>query len=140
MKEHFTFLEKLYLRAPIQALYPNTRISIQKEETIINMPVNENHLHAVKGMHGSVYFRLLDDAAFFAANSIETEYFVLTASFNVKLLKPVNTGILKCVGKVKNASTNKIFAYSELLNEDGDKIATGEGIFMRSKILLNTID
>jgi len=56
-------------------------------------------------MHGSVYFKCLDDAAFFAANSIVQEVFVLTVTFNVVLLRPVAAGALRqsanCVHSTK---------------------------------------
>ncbi|NNC84686.1 MAG: PaaI family thioesterase [Bacteroidia bacterium] len=139
MQKHFSLLEDLYLCAPIQSLHPSTTISVEDRKATIQMPVNEKHLHAAKGMHGSVYFRLLDDAAFFAANSIELNYFVLTGSFNVKLLKPVTAGLLKSIGNIKEANDKKIIASSELFNEKGETIAKGEGIFIRSKVLLNSI-
>jgi acyl-coenzyme A thioesterase PaaI-like protein len=41
---------------------------------------------------GSVYFKMLDDAAFFAVNSIVEDVFVYTVSLNVQLLRPVASG------------------------------------------------
>lgn len=136
---HFEILQNIYLKAPIQKLYPNTLIEIKEKEASISMPISENHLHAAKGLHGSVYFRLLDDAAFFAANSIEEEFFVLTATFKLKLIKPVSSGLITCKGKVVEITNSKILANSALFNDKDEIIATGEGIFIRSKIELNTL-
>ena len=43
--------------------------------------------------------KALDDSAFFAANSIETEVFLLTISFHVHLIKPVSEGRIMAYGK-----------------------------------------
>ena len=136
---HFTFLQKLYLQAPIQKLYPKTTIDIKEKEASISMPISLNHLHAENSMHGSVYFRLLDDAAFFAANSIEDKYFVLTATFKVKLMKPISKGLLTSKGIVTEFNNSKIFARSLLYNEENELLASGEGIFIRSTIKLDSL-
>ena len=36
-------------------------------------------------MHGSVYFKALDDAAYFAVSSLVTDYLLVTVSFNLHL-------------------------------------------------------
>ena len=48
----------------------------------------------------SPYFKLLDDAAFFAVHSIVTDVFVLTTSFNINLIRPVSSGVITAKGKV----------------------------------------
>ena len=75
----------------------------------------------------------------FAANSIEVKYFVLTASFMVKFIKPVATGILTAKGIVTELNHSKIFTTSSLYNEENELIALGEGIFIRSKIELDSL-
>ena len=37
--------------------------------------------HAAGAVHGSYYFKVLDDACYFAANSLVSDVFVLTVSF-----------------------------------------------------------
>ena len=34
------------------------------------MPIKKDYFHALEAIHGSVYFKILDDAAFFAAQSV----------------------------------------------------------------------
>ncbi len=46
----------------------------------------------------SVYFKALDDAAFFAANSVVEDVFVLTTNFNIQLLRTVTEGTLIATG------------------------------------------
>jgi acyl-coenzyme A thioesterase PaaI-like protein len=77
---HLQKLEHMYLMAPINAFY-SPRISISQGEAEITIPVKPEFFHAADAVHGSVYFKLLDDAAFFAVNSLMEDYFALTASF-----------------------------------------------------------
>ena len=67
---HFQALEKMYLDAPINAFY-DPRIEVSDAEAIVEIEVSERLFHSAQGVHGSVYFKMLDDAAFFAASSLE---------------------------------------------------------------------
>ncbi len=131
---HFRKLEKLYLNAKIQRLaYPSTSIHIEKGMAEIGLDVEEKYFHGMEAMHGSVYFKLLDDAAFFAANSAVTDVFVLTTSFHINLYRPVNKGRLKAVGKLKFQSKNYLTAEASLYDERGREIASGTGNFAKSR-------
>jgi len=69
-EEHYRKLENLYASAPINAFYlPVMHISEGAAE--IEIEVSHKLFHAAHVVHGSVYFKMLDDAAFFAANSLE---------------------------------------------------------------------
>jgi acyl-coenzyme A thioesterase PaaI-like protein len=50
-----------------------------------------------------LYFEALDDAAFFAANSLVPGHFVLARQFNVHLLGPIQAGIMRAEGRVDPA-------------------------------------
>ena len=82
------------------------------------------------------YGPLMDDAAFFAANSLVEEVFLLTVSFNIYLLRPIVDGILEAHGRVTHRTGRLFFAESSAVAQDGTVIATGSGTFMRSRILL----
>jgi len=135
--EHYGRLCNMYLSAPIQALYPGTGIEIAKGISEINMQIMPNHLHAAGAMHGSVYFRLLDDAAFFAANSLVLEVFVLTTKFNIQLFRPCSAGMIKSKGIVTRQTDQSITAESKLYNAENIIIALGSGTFVKSKIPLS---
>ncbi len=134
---HYRKLERMYLSAPVQALYPGTSLLVDEGRSLITMTVRQQHLHAAKGVHGSVYFRLLDDAAFFAANSLVKNVFVLTVNFQIQLLRPVSKGILRATGKVQSTTRQMIAARSELFDDRDRLLAAGSGLFMRSKIPLS---
>lgn len=127
----------MYLGAPIQELYPGTTITISHGTADITVPLREEYYHAAQATHGSVYFRLLDDAAFFAVSSLVEDVFVLTTSFNIQLLRPVSKGIIKSTGMVFHEGKSWFGASSELRNEAGKLLATGTGSFVKSNIELD---
>ncbi|MBI33940.1 MAG: thioesterase [Flavobacteriales bacterium] len=136
-ESHFKKLQNMYLNANINTMIFNTTTcSISMKKSEISLQLSEKYFHALKAIHGSVYFKLLDDAAFFAANSIIEDVFVLTTSFSINIVKPVNEGIIKAIGNVRFQSKNLIVAESSLYNAEGKEIAFGTGNFAKSKILL----
>ncbi len=138
MSTHFQKLERMYLSANMNThIYDTTTIKISEAEAEIGLTVSEKYFHALGAIHGSVYFKLLDDAAFFAVNSIVTDVFVLTTSFNINLVRPANQGIIRSVGKVRYRSKNLWTAESTLYNEAGKEIAFGTGNFAKSKVALS---
>lgn len=136
--EHYRKLENMYLNAPFNVqIYESTTCAIDFEKAEIGLTISSKYFHALGAIHGSVYFKLLDDAAFFAVNSIVKDAFVLTTSFNINLVRPANTGKIKAIGKVKFKSRNLFVAESVLYNEEGKEIGFGTGNFAKSKIPLS---
>jgi uncharacterized protein (TIGR00369 family) len=134
-EEHYRKLERMYASAPVNEYYaPTMRISEGRAEVII--PVRPDLFHAAGAVHGFVYFKLLDDAAFFAVNSLVEDVFVLTASFNLYLTRPVSEGEMKATGRVVYASRRLFVAEAILVDSDGQEIARGSGTFMPSSIQL----
>ena len=138
-KEHFKRLENMYLASPLNDFYGET-ISISDSYAEVEIEVKEVFFHAAQAVHGSVYFKLLDDSAFFAANSLEKEFFVLTSSFNTYLTRPITSGKMKAIGKVVNINRTQFIAESVVYNSDGKEIARGSGVFVRSKIPLVSVE
>ena len=133
--EHFRKLERMYLKAPTNE-YFRLSAEIGKGEAHIRIPVRPEFFHAAGAVHGHVYFKAMDDASFFAANSLVPDVFVLTASYEVRLLQPVNSGVLHARGRVVTASRKLFLCESDLLNSEGQIVATGSGRFLRSNIPL----
>jgi len=133
--EHFRRLEQMYAVAPINAIYqPTMQVSSGVAE--ISMAVMPEFLHSGHGMHGSVYFKMLDDAAYFAANSLEDTLFLVTVSFTTYITRPVSSGTVKALGRVVNQNKTQFIAEAILYDEQAREIARGNGIFIRSKGLL----
>ena len=134
---HYQKLERMYLSAPINTqVYEGITITIGAERAELTLRVGPKYHHAAKAMHGSVYFKMLDDAAFFAVNSIVEDVFVYTVSLNVQLLRPVASGLVRSVGELKFKSTNLFIADSELFDERNKLVGRATGNFMRSRIAL----
>jgi uncharacterized protein (TIGR00369 family) len=136
-KMHYQALESMYLAAPINEIY-RPKIKISSERAEIEIKVRRQFFHAAEAVHGSVYFKMLDDAAFFAANSIEREYFMLTTSFTTYLTRPISAGCMKSVGKVVSKTKTQIIAESVVYDGQGKEIGRGSGIFVRSKMPLTS--
>src|SRR5215831_19609176 len=134
--EHHRKLERLYQLAPINAFYSPT-ISVSHGEAEITIAVKPDFFHAADAVHGSVYFKLLDDAAFFAVNSLVEDHFVLTASFTTYLLRPISEGTMTARGKVVHAAAKSFIAESVVVDGEGNPIARGSGSFVVSKIKLS---
>lgn len=135
--DHFRKLERMYLSAPINTqVYEGISIAISKERAELTLNIGQKYHHAAHAMHGSVYFKMLDDAAFFAVNSIVEDVFVYTVSLNVQLLRPVASGIVRSVGGLKFKSTNLFVADSELFDERNKLVGRATGNFMRSRVAL----
>ncbi len=140
MNDHYRGLERMYLQAPYnQQLYDDTTIEISEGQAIITTRVNPRHHHGGGAMHGSGYFRMLDDAAFFAVNSVLAGYMVYTVAFDLRLTRPVKSGMITSIGKLKPDSGKLYIAEAVLYDEQEQVIAHGTGKFMKSRIPINTI-
>jgi uncharacterized protein (TIGR00369 family) len=133
--KHYRKLEHMYLMAPINTFY-SPGIWISHGQAKITIPVKAGFFHAADAVHGSVYFKLLDDAAFFAVNSLIGDFFALTASFTTYLLRPISRGTMKATGKVVYAGARSFIAESVVVDGDGKEVARGSGNFVISKIKL----
>jgi len=134
---HYRKLERMYLSAPVNDIvYKGITIEISNGKAELSLQIDPKFFHAANAIHGSVYFKMLDDAAFFAVNSTVTDVFVYTVSFNIQLLRPVSGGIIRSMGELKFKSTNLFIADSNLFDEKNKLIGRGSGSFMRSKIEL----
>jgi uncharacterized protein (TIGR00369 family) len=135
---HYRSLEKMYLSAPINAFF-KPKIAISREYVEIKVTIKTAWHHGAQAVHGSVYFKMLDDAAYFAAHSIEREFFVLTAAFTTYLIRPVSKGLMKSVGRVVNQGKTQILADSVVYDGQGREIGRGNGLFVRGKNRLSEV-
>ena len=133
--DHYRRLEAIYRVAPCNEAYrPELQVSEGRAE--LTFAVRPAFFHAAGAVHGSVYFKALDDAAFFAANSLVQDVFVLTTSFQLYLMAPVTDGAMRAVGRVVHRARNHFLAESELFDDQGTALARGSGTFVRSRIEL----
>ena len=135
-EEHYRRLERMYGGAPVNKYYtPAMRVGEGIAEVTIS--VRSDLFHAAGAVHGVVYFKLLDDAAFFASNSLVEDVFVLTVSFNAYLIRPTSEGVMKATGRVVHHSRRLLIAEAEVVDSEGRLLARGSGSFMPSRIALS---
>lgn len=136
---HWRALERLYASAPINQLF-SSHIAIAGEgHATIDFAVEERHFHAAGAAHGTIYFKMLDDAAFYAANTLVTDRFLLTTSFNLHFVRPVRTGPVRAEGRWISGRRRVLVAESRLVDAEGEEIGRGTGTFMRSRIALSSL-
>lgn len=130
-EDHYRRLERMYATAPVNAFYSPT-LAVREGEAELRIPIRKGHHHAAGAVHGSVIFKALDDSAFFAANSLVEDVFVLTVTFSLHFLRPVTDGELRATGRVVHRSRRLIVAESVVVDSRGREVARGTGTFMRS--------
>ncbi len=134
---HHRALERLYASAPVNALFRSSLEITGEGRSRIAFHVDESIFHAAGAAHGTIYFKMLDDAAFYAANTLATDRFLLTTSFNLHFTKPVREGRVIAEGRWISGRKRVLVADSRLIDAAGDEIGRGTGTFMRSKIALS---
>lgn len=137
--EHYRRLEQLYHSASIQQLIDGSQLTVLHQTAEITLLVQPKYNHGANAMHGALYFKLLDDAAYFAVASVVQDVFIVTSSFQINLVRPVTSGTVKAVGKVRTIGRNLFVAEATLYNEQGKEVAFGTGQFMRTNHSLSSL-
>jgi uncharacterized protein (TIGR00369 family) len=133
---HYRALESLYAQAPINRFFESSLEIPEAGVARIHFTIDERHYHAGGAAHGTSYFKMLDDAAFYAANSLVTDRFLLTTAFNLLLTRPLKVGPVIAEGRWISGKRRVFVADARLIDADGEEAARGTGTFMRSRIAL----
>ena len=134
---HFRALEGLYRSAPVNRLF-ESRIAIPEAgRSEIIFTVDPQTFHAAEAAHGTLYFKMLDDAAFYAANSLVTDRFLLTTAFNLHFTKPLRAGEARAEGRWISGKRRVFVAEARIVDSEGEECARGTGTFLRSHIGLS---
>ncbi|WP_114227489.1 MULTISPECIES: PaaI family thioesterase [Sphingomonas] len=133
---HLRALETLYDSAPINCLFESQLALPRQGEATIRFTVREDAYHAAGAAHGTLYFKMLDDAAFYAANSLVSDRFLLTTAFNLHFTKPMTAGPAEAHGRWISGRRRVFVAEARIVDASGEECARGTGTFMRSHIAL----
>jgi uncharacterized protein (TIGR00369 family) len=133
---HFRALESLYAAAPINKLFDSVLEIPSPGVARIRFTLDRRYFHAGGAAHGTSYFKMLDDAAFYAANSLVTDRFLLTTAFNLLFTKPLAEGPVTAEGRWVSGQRRVFVAEARLIDATGEEAARGTGTFMRSRIPL----
>ena len=136
---HFRGLEALYRAAAINALF-DSEIEIEEAGTArIRFEIQPAMNHAAGAAHGALYFKMMDDAAFYACNSLVSDRFLLTTAFNLVFTRPLKRGPVVAEGRWISGKRRVFVGEARLLLPDGEEAARGTGTFMRSHIPLSSL-
>jgi uncharacterized protein (TIGR00369 family) len=128
---HCRKLESMYLAAPCNKYYePGIRISEGEAEVVI--PVKKKFLDATGSVHGSVYHRAMNDAAFFAVSSVVPKELVSSTGFDIQLSRTIAAGELIARGRVIGMSEDHCLAEAVLVNDQGEELGRGGGAFVNT--------
>lgn len=133
---HYRALEQLYASAPINLLFRSTLTLAAAGRSQINFSVEPASFHAAGAAHGTLYFKMLDDAAFYAANSLVNDRFLLTTAFNLHFTKPLREGPAVAEGRWISGKRRVFVAEARIVDSSGEECARGTGTFLRSHIAL----
>ena len=137
---HLRALETLYASAPINQLF-QSRLSLPRAgKSEIRFTVAPESFHAAGAAHGTLYFKMLDDAAFYAANGFVSDRFLLTTAFNLHFTKPMRAGEARAEGRWISGKRRVFVAEARIVDAEGEECARGTGTFMRSHIALSGLD
>jgi uncharacterized protein (TIGR00369 family) len=136
---HLRALESLYTAAPINQLFDSVLELVEPGFARIRFTVDPRVHHAAGAAHGTIYFKMLDDAAFYAANSLVSDRFLLTTAFNLLLTRPIPSGPVVAEGRWVSGKRRVFVADARLIDADGEEAARGTGTFMRSRTPLASL-
>lgn len=134
---HFRALEALYRSAPVNHGFTSEIEITGAGRSTIRFTVDPSSYHAAGAAHGTLYFKMLDDAAFYAANSLISDRFLLTTAFNLHFTKPMRGGQAVAEGRWISGKRRVLIAEARILDSQGEECARGTGTFLRSHIALS---
>ena len=136
---HFRALESLYAAAPINNFFASRLTIPVSGEARIDFQVTPENYHAAGAAHGTIYFKMLDDAAFYAANSLVPDRFLLTTAFNLLFTRPIKAGPVTAYGRWVSGRRRVYVADARLVDSTGEEVARGTGTFMKSSFALSSL-
>jgi uncharacterized protein (TIGR00369 family) len=134
---HYRALESLYRHAPINRLFESRLEIVEEGFARIRFDVAETHFHAAGAAHGTLYFKMMDDAAFYACNSLVTDRFLLTTAFNLLFTRPLRAGPVVAEGRWASGRRRVFVGEARIIDSSGEEAGRGTGTFMRSHIPLS---
>jgi len=137
VEAHLRALESLYASAPINAVFESHMHLAEAGRSEIRFMVGQHAFHAAGAAHGTLYFKMLDDAAFYAANGLVSDRFLLTTAFNLHFTKPLKVGEAVAEGRWISGRRRVFVAEARIVDSSGEECARGTGTFLRSHIALS---
>ena len=137
---HFRALESLYRSQPINTFFRSEIEIAEPGLARIRFAATPDSFHAAGAAHGTLYFKMMDDAAFYACNSLVSDRFLLTTAFNLVFTRPIRGGEVTAEGRWISGKRRVFVGEARLILPGGEEAARGTGTFMRSHIALSSLE
>ena len=122
-------LLKKYLNHPMHKGL-NLNVTMSQGVATVEMTVSPEICNLVGILHGNYYFKIMDDACFFAALSLNKHEFVATANFNIHYFSPASKGQLIASAQVVHARGTKYVCECTIVDKEQKKYGCGSGLFI----------
>jgi acyl-coenzyme A thioesterase PaaI-like protein len=127
----------LRFRADQPAFYVAAR-GCREGHARILFDIDPSVFHAGGAAHGTIYFKMLDDAAFYAQHAGHRP-FPADNLLQPVVLTPGARGRVTAEGRWVSGRRRVLVAEARLIDEDGEEVGRGTGTFMRSHIALSSL-
>lgn len=138
-KQHFTRLARVFAAAP-SSIYEADDLQVASGRARLQVHLEAEDADASGAVDRSLYYKLLCDAASLAANSLVEDRLVIPESFNLYVFEPFASGELTAAARVVSAHGSVYGVEALLVDDDGRKLAVGNGIFSRGAVDLDDPD
>ena len=133
----FERLEQMYL-SDDRNEKDDAGIRIQEGESEIVIPIDGQHFRSDGSLDNAICFKLLDDAASLAVNSVVRDVLVRAESFTVRYAHRAPAGELAARGRLLDLSEGQYLAESVVVDSEGREVCRGTGAFVKSDTALGS--
>lgn len=131
-KRHFQALEAMMLRTPVVEKF-DCAVCVGEGTAEFSIAITEDLFHGAGGLHGALYFFVMDNAAMLAANSCVIDVCVVTKNFTIRFLKPVSEGRVRAKARIIDRRDGHFQTEAILYDSSDREIGRGQGDFVRSR-------
>ena len=121
-----------YLKHPMHHNL-NMNVELGNKSATIQLTIHDSIINLVGIVHGAIYFKLIDDACFFAALSAKKSNFVATSNMTIHYLTPASEGVLIAHAKMITKQGRKYLCECDIKDKEGTIYAYGSGSFVEPK-------
>ena len=133
---HLRALETLYASAPINRWFAST-LALPAGRCGIDFSLSPDSFHAAGAAHDTLYLKMLDDAAFYAANTLVSDRFLLTTAFNAHFTKALKRGQARAEGRWISGRRRVFVAEARTIDSSSEECVHDTGTFLRLPIALS---
>ncbi len=135
-EQHLEKLENLYLSDAANKEF-DPGVKVFEGEAEIHVPVREKISNIDGTIIGCICYKLMEDAAILAVNSIVNDVQVLASNFNIYLSNSIASRELTARARFMGNSGNQFLVETVVTDANRKEIARGSGAFVKSSLKLS---